>query len=542
MVDSPDRLQNMLRFAIPEPHTPGVDFGALFANALREVWPDSRVVQRSAGDLAKHRAAREALDVNSKVPHKIDAVTDIAGGAAFGYRILDTAASARVFATPRTTREPQMEAQYLVMEIPTQEHDGGSTGLHRHVLGSKDFCVDMLSAFEKHYGGLANNEELRDVLKQGLRQFMTLPMLLEIDADLSRYPAREWVDFDAPFGSRHTAGGDPVALLEKGRLFDFLNDLTDYNQDAIDEATSAVVASVSEEAFDASTAEAMEELLGVDASTLKSELRGYTDEALMERGGAVEYKPRGVAHLVFDAQCEICFDGVTSSPFNAILDDDFLQMLEMLRIRPSDWAKHLVTEAGYQGNEGIQEYLAPLIAAEAENPARWQFAQSPMIGCSSLCELLLNANSDSSLVFSSCLDWEQLCKLEPIYEQRSVPRAVSVDGVAVHLHNYSFGSGHFVGASAPLVLAAGIGKPANALHAAFAGPNEDFEFWQRDDTRVVNIHNDVKLDCGIAAVWGRYPTSDTGVIVDALPLLPTQDINLSQQERSAPVLSTPTPE
>jgi hypothetical protein len=93
------------------------------------------------------------------------------------------------------------------------------------------------------------------------------------------------------------------------------------------------------------------EALGFSVSQCEEILSDQCRDILCQRGGSIELEPWGKFALTLvpkigKEQAYITFDGISSSSFNAVVDESYLCMLDTLKISPKAWVNHLAEISG----------------------------------------------------------------------------------------------------------------------------------------------------------------------------------------------------
>ena len=172
-------------------------------------------------------------------------------------------------------------------------------------------------------------------------------------SDLARLPTEERIDLEG----RGDYVGEAFDVDPVGQL------LTDPYalQHAADEANTDYIAETEHETIcetikNSWTNSAEEDLmpllteLGHDNSAIEDRLREWCEECTAHTG-VLDLKVRGTCAIAARPMLGkegiyITFDGITSGAFNAVVDADYLAMLDVLNIDPRQWVDHLATIAG----------------------------------------------------------------------------------------------------------------------------------------------------------------------------------------------------
>ncbi|SFF32947.1 hypothetical protein [Paracidovorax wautersii] len=91
--------------------------------------------------------------------------------------------------------------------------------------------------------------------------------------------------------------------------------------------------------------------LGFSEEEIEEYLDQFASELLDHRGGSVELQPQGTVSINArptraGQEIYITFDGISSSRLNAVVDEDFLAMLDALKVDPKAWVDYLATSSG----------------------------------------------------------------------------------------------------------------------------------------------------------------------------------------------------
>lgn len=193
-----------------------------------------------------------------------------------------------------------------------------------------------------------------DALRQVLLDVITYDLKSDIADELPRNPYEESVDVS----DRHSYVGeafdvDPVAQMftEPYALRDAA---TERNIDYIGSTENAAIQDTMKRCWSDSKQEDLMpliETLGFSDDDVTARLEDFARDTQSQRGGAIEIKPQGAVAIAARPKLGkegiyITFDGITSSRLNAVVDEDYLAMLDLLKVDPKAWVDHLAEAAG----------------------------------------------------------------------------------------------------------------------------------------------------------------------------------------------------
>lgn len=234
--------------------------------------------------------------------------------------------------------------------------------LLREVFHSEEVIVPLLEACESPTFSeqLAAFNELVAPGGWGdtpLREVFTQLVLHEVQSnmrdELGHLPATEIMDL-SPRGDyvREPFDVDPIdTLLEDP--YALSNAAHEHNIDYIVNEESRAINTTVRDSWTNSAAEDLIPALtalGNDESTIEERLREWCQECTSHTG-VLDFKLQGdcaitARPMLGKEGIYITFDGVTSSAYNAVVDADYLAMLDTLRIDVRGWVDHLATSAG----------------------------------------------------------------------------------------------------------------------------------------------------------------------------------------------------
>lgn len=190
-----------------------------------------------------------------------------------------------------------------------------------------------------------------------LREVFTQLVLHEVQSnmrdELGNLPATEIMDL-TPRGDyvREPFNVDPIdTLLEDP--YALSNAAHEHNSDYIAEEESRAINATLRDSWTNSAAEDLMPALtalGNDESTIEERLREWCQECTSHTG-VLDFKLQGECAIAARPMLGkegiyITFDGITSSAYNAVVDADYLAMLDTLRMDVRGWVDHLATNAG----------------------------------------------------------------------------------------------------------------------------------------------------------------------------------------------------
>ena len=234
--------------------------------------------------------------------------------------------------------------------------------LLREVFHSEEVIVPLLEACESPAFAeqLAAFQELVAPSAWGgtpLREVFTQLALYEVQSnmrdELGNLPSTETMDL-SPRGDyvRDPFDVDPIdTLLEDP--YALSNAAHEHNIDFIAEEESRAINATLHDSWTNSAAEDLMPALtalGNDESTIEDRLREWCQECTSHTG-VLDFELQGdcaitARPMLGKEGIYITFDGVTSSAYNAVVDADYLAMLDTLRIDVRGWVDHLATIAG----------------------------------------------------------------------------------------------------------------------------------------------------------------------------------------------------
>lgn len=193
-----------------------------------------------------------------------------------------------------------------------------------------------------------------DVLRQVLLDVITYDLKSDIADELPRTPYEESVEV----GNRHRYVGEAFKVDPVSEMFTnpyALRDAAAENSiDYIGQTEHEAIQGAMEKCWSEDAQEDLMpliEMLGFSEGDVTARLEDFTRDALTERGGAIKIKPTGAVAIAARPKLGkegiyITFDGITSSRLNAVVDEDYLAMLDLLKIDPKAWVDHLAEAAG----------------------------------------------------------------------------------------------------------------------------------------------------------------------------------------------------
>lgn len=233
--------------------------------------------------------------------------------------------------------------------------------LLRDVFHSEEILLPLVARCESEEfsGQMANFDSLVDAPSNcsAFRDAVTELVLHElkgnIHADLSHLPVKERIDLEGR-GSfiGEGFGVDPVDTLLTDP-YALQNAAHEANIDYISETEHQAIRAAIKDSWTNSAEEDLMPLLaemGHDSPTIEDRLREWCEECTAHTG-VMDLDLRGTCAITARPMLGkegiyITFDGITSGAFNAVVDEDYLTMLDVLNIDPRQWVDHLATIAG----------------------------------------------------------------------------------------------------------------------------------------------------------------------------------------------------
>lgn len=208
--------------------------------------------------------------------------------------------------------------------------------------------VFLVEEFQRAISGQYERKTLKDFL-------LTLALgeiKQDIAVDLRHLPYSETVDLsDRGRYIKDAWGVNPVDAVQGDDIYAVANAVNEANEDNIASTEAQILREHSQERWDRDSEEwePLMEVLGKGREDFVEELESWT-RSITEFRGVLDYKPSGnvaVSAIPFIGKeaIFISFDGVTSSSVNGVVDENYLAMLDLLRVDIRSWVDHLLVRA-----------------------------------------------------------------------------------------------------------------------------------------------------------------------------------------------------
>lgn len=321
-----------------------------------------------------------------------------------------------------------------------------------------------------------------------------------LDAAANHKPDVEYVDFEARGGKL-----DPVGLALAGRLHEIHDDLSEMNVEYLDGCECGLADSMVKGAFDDWRVSEMESFFGTD--DLREQVLDELKEKFYEQGlTAVDLAYRGdvpvfVEPTVGRESAYVCFDGITSTPTNVVLDEGYFRALEASGTNIESYKEEMRKWFGEDDGEDFEMFCRQIDVAKPFFNLN-DGSRDEVIGAKDLISIFHNSGYSGNFGFAVTLDLDALEKISQLAQMREAVRTgvlatddpavvgaqdtvFEVKAPSVHVHDFMNGAGHCEEASGILRFTA-----SDIL-----------------DGRLT-LDNDAKRRYGVAATYGDWTGSD----------------------------------